>query len=175
MGDAALVFDPLDIDAIARRDRATLGGRTLRRAGAPGATGCGAYDWAETARTYRAHYRVLAGEQVSADDRDRVDETLGPLSGMSRITPADGLSVAVVPSFNQARHLASAIDSVLAQEYPNLDYLVVDAMSSDGTAEVLAGYGDRIRWISEPDDGQADAVDKAIQLDRRHRRLAQLR
>ena len=68
---------------------------------------------------------------------------------MSRITPADGLSVAVVtPSFNQARHLASAIDSVLAQEYPNLDYLVVDAMSSDGTAEVLAGYGDRIRWIS---------------------------
>ena len=94
---------------------------------------------------------------------------------MSRITPADGLSVAVVPPPSTGPTLASAIDSVLAQEYPNLDYLVVDAMSSDGTAEVLAGYGDRIRWISEPDDGQADAVDKAIQLDRRHRRLAQLR
>ena len=78
MGDAALVFDPLDIDAIASAiarlwEDDELCAELVRR----GRRVAEAYDWAETARTYRAHYRVLAGEQMSADDRGRVDETLG--------------------------------------------------------------------------------------------------
>lgn len=68
----------------------------------------------------------------------------------------------VTPSFNQGRFIASAIDSVLVQDYPNIDYLVVDAGSTDETLDLLAGYGSRLRWISEPDGGQADGIDKGI-------------
>jgi glycosyltransferase involved in cell wall biosynthesis len=68
----------------------------------------------------------------------------------------------VTPSFNQGRFLAAAIDSVLAQDYPAIEYYVVDAGSTDETQEVLGAYGDRIRWISEPDAGQADGIDKGI-------------
>jgi glycosyltransferase involved in cell wall biosynthesis len=68
----------------------------------------------------------------------------------------------VTPSFNQGRFLAAAIESVLAQDYPAIEYHVVDAGSTDETLEVLRAYGDRIRWISEPDAGQADGIDKGI-------------
>lgn len=77
--------------------------------------------------------------------------------------PADRPTVSIVtPSFNQGRFLAAAIDSVLAQDYPFIEYCVVDAGSSDETIEVLRAYGDRIRWISERDAGQADGIDKGI-------------
>ncbi len=68
----------------------------------------------------------------------------------------------VTPSFNQCRWLAEAIDSVLAQDYPGIDYLVVDAGSTDGSVDLLRSYGDRIRWFSERDSGQAEGVDKGI-------------
>jgi glycosyltransferase involved in cell wall biosynthesis len=68
----------------------------------------------------------------------------------------------ITPSFNQGRFLAAAIESVLAQDYPAIEYYVVDAGSTDETHEVLGAYGDRIRWISEPDAGQADGIDKGI-------------
>jgi hypothetical protein len=77
--------------------------------------------------------------------------------------PAERPTVSIVtPSFNQGRFLAAAIDSVLAQDYPSIEYCVVDAGSSDETLEVLRAYGDRIRWISEGDAGQADGIDKGI-------------
>ncbi len=68
----------------------------------------------------------------------------------------------VTPSFNQGRFLSSAIDSVLSQDYPEIEYLVIDGGSTDESLDVLRGYGDRVAWISEPDDGQADAIDKGI-------------
>ena len=69
----------------------------------------------------------------------------------------------VTPSFNQAQFLRQAIESVLAQGYPSLDYLVVDGGSTDGSLDILRSYGDRIRWISEPDEGQADAIAKGFE------------
>ena len=64
----------------------------------------------------------------------------------------------VTPSFNTAQYLGDAIGSVLDQNYPNLDYLVMDGGSTDGTLDVLRSFGDRIRWVSEKDNGQADAI-----------------
>jgi len=72
----------------------------------------------------------------------------------------------VTPSFNQGAFIAATIDSVLAQDYPRLEYLVVDAGSTDTTLELLRSYGERVRWISEPDHGQADAINKGITLTR---------
>ncbi|MGA3056482.1 MAG: glycosyltransferase family 2 protein [Candidatus Limnocylindrales bacterium] len=82
-----------------------------------------------------------------------------------RVAQHDLASVAIVtPSYNQAPFIEKAIESVLAQEYPNLDYLVVDAGSTDGTLDILRSFGDRVRWISEPDTGQGEGVDKGIRL-----------
>jgi glycosyltransferase involved in cell wall biosynthesis len=64
----------------------------------------------------------------------------------------------VTPSHNYAQYIASAIDSVLAQNYPNLSYHVQDGGSSDGTLEVLKNYGDRISWSSQVDGGQSHAI-----------------
>ena len=70
----------------------------------------------------------------------------------------------VTPTLNAAPFLRAAVDSVLAQDYPHIDYLVMDGGSSDGTRDLLAGYGDRLRWISAPDAGQADAVTRGWRL-----------
>ena len=70
----------------------------------------------------------------------------------------------IMPSRDQGRFISEAIESVLSQDYPAIELLVVDGVSSDNTIEVLRGYGDRVRWISEPDDGQGDAIDKGILL-----------
>ena len=64
----------------------------------------------------------------------------------------------VTPSFNTARFVGAAVSSVLDQNYPNLDYIVMDGGSTDGTADVLKSFGDRIRWVSQSDAGQSDAI-----------------
>lgn len=69
----------------------------------------------------------------------------------------------VTPSYNAAAYLGAAIDSVLAQDYPHIDYLVMDGGSTDGTVELLASYGDRIRWVSEKDGGQSDAIARGFE------------
>lgn len=68
----------------------------------------------------------------------------------------------VTPSYQQARYLGEAIESVLAQSYPAIDYLVVDGGSTDGSVDLLRAYGERVAWISERDRGQADAIAKGF-------------
>jgi glycosyltransferase involved in cell wall biosynthesis len=58
--------------------------------------------------------------------------------------------------------IARTIDSVLAQTYPNIEYCVVDSGSSDATLDVLRSYGTKIEWHSEPDRGQAHAINKGF-------------
>jgi len=68
----------------------------------------------------------------------------------------------VVPSFNQGRFIREALDSILDQVYPNIEVLVMDGGSTDSTIEILRAYGDRIRYVSGPDGGQSDALNRGF-------------
>jgi glycosyltransferase involved in cell wall biosynthesis len=70
------------------------------------------------------------------------------------------LVTVVTPSFNQGRFIRDTIESVLGQDYPHVEYLVIDGGSSDETVSILESYGDRVSWVSEPDRGQSDAINK---------------
>ncbi|NIM93312.1 MAG: glycosyltransferase [Anaerolineales bacterium] len=71
----------------------------------------------------------------------------------------------ITPSFNQGQFLGATIRSVLDQDYPRIEYIVVDGGSTDGSVDILKGYSDDLsKWISEPDAGQTDAINKGFSI-----------
>ena len=66
----------------------------------------------------------------------------------------------VIPCLNRAHFLVPTIESILEQDYPHIECIVMDGGSTDGSVEIFKSYGDRIKWRSEPDDGHADAVNR---------------
>lgn len=70
---------------------------------------------------------------------------------------------AVVPNFNNGSTLSRTLDSLVSQCYPALEVIVIDGGSSDNSIEVIRAYNDHITyWVSEPDEGQYDAINKGF-------------
>jgi len=70
----------------------------------------------------------------------------------------------ITPSFNQARFIERTIVSVLSQSHADIEYIVMDGGSTDGTVEILGKYSDKIIWRSEKDEGQSHAINKGLRM-----------
>src|SRR3954464_6613987 len=70
----------------------------------------------------------------------------------------------ITPTYNQAPYIAACIESVLSQSHRNIEYLIYDALSNDGTEAVVANYlsDTRIRYVRERDGGQSNAINKGF-------------
>jgi glycosyltransferase involved in cell wall biosynthesis len=146
-GDAALMCDPTDVGAMSALLELIAGDADLRaELVARGRRRLSAYTWARAAGELQAAIERLL-ERVTPP-------ALGELPLVSIVTP----------SYNQGQFIRRTVESVLAQTYPNIEYIIVDGASTDETLDILRSYGDRIRWISEPDSGQTEAINKGLQL-----------
>jgi glycosyltransferase involved in cell wall biosynthesis len=82
----------------------------------------------------------------------------------AHVTSTTPLVSVLTPSFNQAAWLPHNLRSIAVQTYPNVEHIVVDGGSTDGSVQILAAAGDSVTWRSESDEGQSDAVNKAFAL-----------
>src|SRR5258708_32568597 len=72
----------------------------------------------------------------------------------------------ITPSFNQGKFIRATIESVLNQDYPNVEYIIMDGGSTDETAAVVRDYASRLTFISENDRGQSHAINKGFRMAR---------
>jgi glycosyltransferase involved in cell wall biosynthesis len=84
-------------------------------------------------------------------------------TNINRLNPLPKISI-VTPSFNDAPFLQTAIESILDQNYPNLEYIIVDGGSTDGSVDIIKKYEKGLAyWVSEKDNGMYDAIQKGFE------------
>jgi glycosyltransferase involved in cell wall biosynthesis len=88
------------------------------------------------------------------------------LDTLSSVSDSLPLVSIVIPSYNHARYLSDAIDSILAQDYPHIELIVIDDGSTDGSKDILAQYTGRIHWEAQPNQGQVATLNRGWVMSR---------
>ena len=146
-GDAAVLVDPLSPASIAEGILRVAGDPALRRQLVErGAERVKQFSWQRAVTLTDEAFQHVTSASYQRPARISVEEW-----------PRIGV---VTPTYNMAEFLEETIQSVLSQDYPNLDYVVMDGGSKDGTVEILRKYDGKLRWCSERDKGQGDAINK---------------
>jgi len=80
--------------------------------------------------------------------------------------PTNPLVSIITPSYQQANFIEETILSVIGQKYSNMEHIIIDGLSSDGTVNILHKYSEKhqIKWISEKDNGQSEAINKGLNI-----------
>lgn len=87
------------------------------------------------------------------------------MNQISSLNPFTLPSITIItPSYNQGHFIKQTIESVLSQNYPKTEFIILDALSTDHTAAVVAPYLDKLTFISEKDSGQTNAINKGVRM-----------
>lgn len=149
-GDACIYFDPIIPEDIAQNVEKLIGDNDLR---------C---KLIEKGRAWAKKFSYKNCAQQILNKLEELNENGDRKSPDNRYP----LVSIITPSYNQGRFIRRTIDSVLKQKetYPNIEYVVIDGGSTDDTIEILKSYGKRVRWMSQRDNGQTDAINRGLMI-----------
>jgi glycosyltransferase involved in cell wall biosynthesis len=146
---AALICDPVDANNIAEAMRRIVTEpRLARELVKKGRQRFAAFSWTSTAEQLKQAFIRVAGRHSTKTQS-------------VKLASRPVVSI-VTPSYNQGHFLRRTIESVLNQTYPSIEYIVIDGGSTDESLDILKSYGSRVRWVSEPDAGQTNAINKGF-------------
>jgi len=152
-GDAVLSCDPTDVAAMSRLMCEIVENAALREILVQkGKERLGRFSWVRSATNLMEALRRVGNDRAEVKTACWTTGNHYPLVSI------------VTPSYNQGRFLRYSIESVLNQSYPHIEYVVIDGGSSDESVEILKSYGNKFKWVSEPDEGQTDAINKGFRL-----------
>jgi glycosyltransferase involved in cell wall biosynthesis len=162
--DAVLSCDPTNVETMCTLMKQVLEDEDLReRLIERGKERLMNYSWEQSAENLRAACERVAAK--AAPSPATPSEAIFAWGLQDVFRPLVSI---VTPSYNQGRFLRRTIESVLTQSYPHIEYQVMDGGSTDESLAILQSYGDRFRWVSERDHGQAHAINKGLNCSRGH-------
>lgn len=124
-------------------------------------------------KKYVQNFHVIANETIKIHKSNDLSKNISPITvsegvvKMPAHTEEYPLVSIITPSFNQSRFILETIQTVLQQDYPSVEHIVIDGGSTDGTLEILKKWSEndaRFRFISESDRGQSHAINKGLKM-----------